>query len=189
MSINTAKYLDEVTSGFQKTMDEVKALCDPLEEKELNTPEGPGRWSMLQCLEHINLANEFYVKNIETKLEAETLPPASDMYRGHWKGRIFAKMNAPKPGDEIPMKIKTFKTMDPKPSLEKAFILDRFYDTHESLIEVIEKTRAINIDKVKIATALGPMVKLRIGEAYRFILAHTQRHMVQLRRIKSTVTD
>ena len=55
------------------------------------------------------------------------------------------------------------------------------------MIALVEKSRAVNIDRIKVPTALGSMVKLRLGEALRFIVAHTQRHLVQLERIKNVV--
>lgn len=187
MSVKTTKYLNEIEAGFRQAIDEVKSLVENTEGVKLNTPEAPGKWHMLQCIEHMSRATEVYVNNVQGKLQNETLPPANAEYKGHWKGRMFARMNAPKPGDEIPMKLKTFKSMEPPQELDSQTVLNRFYEVHEEMISVINKTRSVNIDKIKIATALGPMVKLRIGEAYRFLLAHTQRHMVQLRRIKNTV--
>lgn len=189
MSISTTTYLNEIEAGFRQAIDQVKSLVENTEGVELNTPEAPGKWHMLQCIEHMSRATELYVNNVSEKLNNGALPPSNQQYKGHWKGRMFAKMNAPKPGDEIPMKLKTFKTMEPPNELDAQTVLDRFYTVHEEMISAVNKTRDINIDKVKVATALGPMVKLRIGEAYRFVLAHTQRHVVQLKRIKNTVVN
>lgn len=189
MSINTTTYLNEIEAGFRQAIDEVKSLVENTEGISLNTPEAPGKWHMLQCIEHMSRATEVYVNNVAEKLQNGALPPANQEYKGHWKGRMFAKMNAPKPGEEIPMKLKTFKAMEPPQELDAQTVLDRFYTVHEQMIATVNNSRSINIDKVKVATALGPMVKLRVGEAYRFVLAHTERHLVQLKRIKSTVTN
>lgn len=189
MSVNTTSYLNEIASGFSQAIDEVTSLCGNASETQLTTPEAQGKWNMLQCIEHMSLATELYIKNIGTILKASNLPPANQQYKGHWKGRMFAKMNAPKSGGEIPMKLKTFKTMEPLPTLDKEQTIQRFCEVHQQLIDIVNESRSVNIDKIKVATALGSMVKLRVGEAYRFILAHTQRHMTQLKRIKNTVVD
>lgn len=187
MSVNTTTYLNETESSFRQAIDQVKSLVENTEGSVLNTPEAPGKWHMLQCIEHMSRATEVYINNVGDKMTNGALPTANQEYKGHWKGRMFAKMNAPKSGGVIPMKLKTFKSMEPPQDLDAQVVIDRFYAVHEEMIAVINKSRSINIDKVKIATALGPMVKLRIGEAYRFVLAHTQRHMVQLKRIKNAV--
>lgn len=188
MSVNTKEYLDEAAAGFESAISEVELLVANLDTRTLNTPEADGKWSMLECIEHMSLATEVYTKNIGDKIKEDSLPPASKDFKGHWKGRMFARMNAPKAGGEIPMKLKTFKSMEPKNQLKETEVINRFLSIHREIIDLIDQSRSVNIDRVKVATALGPMVKLRLGEAYRFILAHTQRHLVQLQRIKNTVT-
>lgn len=188
MAVATTGYLDEIENGFQQILKEARIIIDSTDEALLNQPEAPGKWSMLQCLEHMSLASKVYVDNVEQKLNNGQLPTASPRYKGHWKGRMFAKMNAPKPGGEIPMKLKTFKFMEPENTLDANKVINEFFSVHERFIELINESRSINIDKVKVVTALGSMVRLRMGEAFRFLLAHTQRHMVQLKRIKNTVS-
>ena len=185
--MNTTQYLNEIEQGFQAALETAKATISKADEAQLHLPEAPGKWNMLQCLQHLTLATRVYTENVKEALSTDNLAPASPEYKGHWKGRMFAKMNAPKPGGEIPMKVKTFKTMEPPPQLDSREVIDAFFAEHEYMIELINESRAINIDKVKVATALGSLVKLRLGEAYRFLLAHTQRHIVQLQRIKNTV--
>ena len=186
-TIKTSEYLDEMKAGFEQAINKVKSLVGSVDSEMLNQPEAPGKWSMLQCIEHMSLASQLYNENITAKLNNGQLQPAKATYKGHWKGRIFAKMNAPKPDGEIPMKLKTFKFMEPPVTLDGEQVINQFYSVHQTMIALIDESRAVNIDRVKVATALGNMVKLRLGEAYRFLLAHTQRHVVQLERIKNTV--
>lgn len=188
MAISTQKYLDGVISELEQAISRVEKLTANLDEKTLNLPEADGKWSMLQCIEHITLATAVYVKNFNEKLNGQQLPAAADNYKGHWKGKMFAKMNAPKPEGEIPMKLKTFKFLEPKSQLNSNTVMAEFKQVHEQMIGLVEKSRGVNIDRIKVPTALGSMVKLRLGEALRFIVAHTQRHLVQLERIKNTVT-
>jgi hypothetical protein len=187
MTVSTQKYLDGVINDLEKAIIQVTRLTENLDEKTLNLPETEGKWSMLQCIEHITLATAIYVKNFSEKLDGQQLPVAKDSYKGHWKGRMFAKMNAPKPEGEIPMKLKTFKFLEPKSQLHSQSVLAEFEQVHAQMIDLVEKCRGVNIDRIKVPTALGPMVKLRLGEALRFIVAHTQRHLVQLERIKATI--
>jgi uncharacterized damage-inducible protein DinB len=188
MTISAQKYLDEVVNDLKEAVTKVERLTENLDETTLNKLEAEGKWSMLQCIEHITLATAIYVKNFTEKLNSQQLPTAKDSYQGHWKGRMFAKMNAPKPEGAIPMKMKTFKFLEPKSQLRSQSVLAEFKQVHEQMIALVEKSRTVNIDRIKVATALGPMVKLRLGEALRFIIAHTQRHLVQLERIKATIT-
>lgn len=187
MQVNTQQYLNEVEKSLQNAIDVVKLLTQNINPVILNTPEAAGKWSMLQCIKHISLATSIYVRNVGEILAKPKLPGAKENFKGHWKGKWFAKMNAPKPGGEIPMKLKTFKSMEPAGNLNAEEIIDEFIKVHQQMIEVVNRSRIFNIDRIKVVTALGPMVKLRLGEAYRFITAHTDRHLVQLKRIEKTV--
>ena len=123
MAISTQKYLDGVVNELEQAISRVENLAQNLDEKTLNQPEAEDKWSMLQCIEHITLATAVYVKNFSEKLNGQQLPAATDNYKGHWKGKMFAKMNAPKPEGEIPMKLKTFKFLEPKSQLNSNTVM------------------------------------------------------------------
>ncbi len=184
--MEATEYLNNITKGFEKSIDDVINSVDGLSKTVLNIPEAEGKWSMLQCIKHMSLATQVYVENVEEKLLNGTYLGSSGSFKGSWKGRLFAKMNAPKPNGEIPNKLKTFKRMNPTNTLDREVVIDEFIATHQRFIELIKKSEVADLDKTKVATAI-PVVKLKLGDAYKFILAHTQRHVVQLKRIKKEV--
>ena len=75
------------------------------------------------------------------------------------------------------------KSMYPKEVLDKEETLREFNEIHGQLLAHLEKARQYDLNRIKISTALGPIVKLRMGDAFRFVIAHAQRHVVQLKRI------
>ena len=184
--MNSVDYLNEIANGFETCIDEVINVVDGCNQQTMNIPEGEEKWSMLQCIKHISLATQVYVDNVETTLKIEGLKPASVNFKGSWKGRFFAKMNEPKPTGEISNKLKTFKRMNPKNELNRQEVIDEFITTHQKFIDLIKQSEQVSLDKTKVSTAL-PIVKLRLGDAFKFILAHTRRHVVQLKRIKNVV--
>ena len=184
--MNSNKYLEEIATEFENQIDQVINLVDGVDRQTMNVAESEGKWSMLQCIEHMTLATQVYVQNVEEKLTDESNPASSGLFKGSWKGRLFAKMNAPKQDGSIRNKLKTFKTMEPAETLNREETIDRFVSTHQKFIELVKASEKVNLDKTRVATAL-PMIKLRLGDAYKFILAHTKRHVAQLSRIKRSV--
>ena len=136
----------------------------------------------------MSIATNVYVKNLSELLENGDTKPAIEEYKGGWMGRYLEKSNLPKQDGELKNKLKTFKWMDPDNQFERDEIMDEFILAHQKFIELIKQSEVVNLDRTKIQTAI-PMLKLRLGDAYKFLLAHTKRHVVQLHRIKTTVTS
>ena len=184
--MNSKQFIETTTQDFESIIDDVINVVNGLSQLTMNLPEAEGKWSMLQCIKHISLATGVYVKNVEGKLSSNSNQEDSGKFKGSWKGRLFAKMNAPKPNGDIPNKLKTFKFMEPSQELNREEVIDEFITVHQKFITLIKQSASIDLDKSRVQTAL-PVVKLRLGDAYLFLLAHTKRHVVQLKRIKTTV--
>lgn len=189
MIIEASKHIDSSKRELQQILDEVKTTLEGLSDVSLNTQEADGKWSILQCLKHLSIAVEVYNHNIDSALEAGNhKSPVSD-FKSHWKGDMFVKMIAPKENGVVKNNMKTMKTMNPEKSLDAQKTIDEFFNSHNEFIDLMEKSRAFNINRIKVNIAIGPLVKLRLGDAHRFIIAHAQRHIIQLRRIRSAVTQ
>ena len=80
--------------------------------------------------------------------------------------------------------MKTFGKLKPKISVgNKNEILDQFLNFQESILEVIEGLYDMNLTKPKIVTAAEPILKMRIGDALHFMVAHNQRHILQAQNV------
>lgn len=186
MVISSAQHITNSKLAMLDLLNEVRSIIENLDERTLNTPEGVEKWSMLQCLKHLSYAIEVYNENIENAFTIGKHNSPSESFKSHWKGDMFTKMISPKENGEI-KNMNTFKSMMPKVVMDSESTLAEFFALHEKFAELIEQSKDFNLNKVKVNTALGPMVKLRLGDAFRFIIGHAQRHLIQLKRIKATV--
>ena len=186
MVISSEQHIANSKTAISDFLSQVRSTIENLDERTLNTPEDVEKWSMLQCLKHLSYAIEVYNENIEQAFTVGKHNSPSETFKSHWKGDMFTKMISPKDNGEIKT-MKTFKSMMPKVVMESEDTLAEFFSLHEKFAELIEQSKAFDLNKVKVNTALGPMVKLRLGDAFRFIIGHAQRHLIQLKRIKATV--
>jgi hypothetical protein len=186
MQIPAKQHIDNSVKRLEDILLEVKTITGDLSEETLNKLEGPQKWSILQCLKHLSIANGIYVKNIASAFEKYP-KQVDDVFRSHWKGDWFTKMISPKNDGEVKNSMKTMKSMDPETNLDPKQTLEEFFAIHDQFIELIKASEDYSLNKVKVPTALGPMVKLRLGDAYRFLIGHTERHLTQLKRIRNAV--
>lgn len=85
-------------------------------------------------------------------------------------------------GKKRKFKMKTFDFFVPTIDEEKVEqVFSTFQSNKMRFNELIKLARKKNLKGVKIPTALGQKVKFYIPECMEFILAHEQRHIVQIK--------
>jgi hypothetical protein len=125
---------------------------------------------------------EPYLKQFNRKLENRknnNIKIADEYKPGFW-GSWFTKLIAPGKNNKIKNKMGTMKAIDPSSSeLNVAMVMDDFGDIIEGLLRVLDEVRTLDIEKIKIKTLLGNLVKFRMGDAFTFTVAHMKRHTLQ----------
>ena len=149
----------------------------PLET--LNWKSSPDSWSVLECLEHLNRYGDYYIPEIEKRITASTHGP-SKIFKSDWLGNYFAKTMLPK---EKLNKMKTFKSMDPNGSSLDKGVLTKFIAQQQSLIQLLTLASQADLSKTKTGISISKWIKLRLGDTFRVVIYHNQRHMAQAERV------
>jgi hypothetical protein len=153
-----------------------------LTDNQLNWKPSAKSWSISECLEHIILSGQFYVEEIQkqfVKFIPEREPLDIDFHSGIL-GNFLAKSMKPGQKGKIRFKMKTMKRMEPGKSdinIRKLFNDFQVYQTN--ILSVIEKSRYYNINTIKVNSSIGRILKFKLGNALRFVVAHNQRHIQQ----------
>lgn len=150
-------------------------------ETELNFKQNPESWSILECLEHLNLYGDFYLVEIEKRiLEANTSPIL--VFKSGFFGNYFANSMQPKSDGSIDNKMNTFKDKNPVNSELSITTIDRFIKQQRQMLTLLEAAKKVNLTKIKTKITL-PILKFRLGDTFRFVIAHNNRHLVQASRL------
>lgn len=172
------------TEELRNLLSELETL--PLELKTAAPSEGS--WTVAQCLDHMNIATELYLDQLEAKIS--TLKPSkTDVYNGTFLGGYFSKSLAPTEGGEIKSKMKTLKVFIPadQPSYDE--VAARFSQNLDRYEKILIVCSGMNLRSFKVTTALGPILKFYVGDAMKFIQAHNLRHAQQIRNILAAVSE
>lgn len=160
-----------------KTANEFKNLSTD----QVNYKENAEKWSILECLEHVNLYGDFYLKEIENSILAAQLSQTSTFKSGFF-GNRFAVSMQPKPDGTIPNKMKTFKDKNPVNSNLPITTIDRFIKQQKQMLTLLEQAEKVDLT-IKTKTTL-PLIKFRLGDTFRFVIYHINRHIVQAKKIE-----
>src|SRR5690606_11364077 len=95
-------------------------------------------------------------------------------------GGYFAKSMLPK---EKLNKMKTFKDKDPMGSKLDKTSIDRFISQQAQILNLLDKSREIDLNKTKTAISISKLIKLKIGDTFRVVIYHNERHIVQANKI------
>jgi len=174
---------DEVVST-QKILKAAQALQE-YSEDQLNRQPAEGKWSVLECLEHLNLYGDFYHPEMKKRMAAAAPSPADAPYKGTVLGNYFVKSVGP---ETIAKTMNTFKDKNPSGSkLEKKTTLDRFIKQQEELLELLTAAKNVDLKKVKTGITISNWIKLRLGDTIRVVVHHNERHWVQLENVLKTI--
>lgn len=139
-----------------------------------------GRWSVVQILEHLNAYNRHYLPLIEKELALVTHDTNAWFSSGYW-GEKFTKSMKPTNVFEIKNKMKTAKKMSFPNSLNVETVTAEFLASQDKLVELLDRAKGKDLAKIHIPITFTKLIKLRLGDTFRFLIAHEQRHLIQAR--------
>lgn len=182
MTINRIDLINNLKSDIQKAIVQAENF-KKLSNSQLNHKENAEKWSILECLEHTNLYGDFYLKEIETRILSAKPSKMATVFKSSVLGNYFANSMQPKADGTIPNKMKTFKDKNPSNSNLPITIIDRFIKQQRQMLTLLEQGKQIDLQKTKTSTTL-PLIKFRLGDTFRFVIYHINRHLLQASRVK-----
>mgnify|MGYP001059684512 FL=1 len=86
------------------------------------------------------------------------------------------------PGEAMkPMK--TFVSMDPAGNSLDKQVLHAFIRQQDRLLELLAQAATVNLKNTKTAISITRLIRLRLGDTFRFVIYHNHRHIVQAQRL------
>ncbi|MFO7721089.1 MAG: DinB family protein [Gillisia sp.] len=177
MKIRTEELIFDLIERTKHTFNKAERLKSiPIEK--LNSRPSAESWSALECLEHLNLYGEYYLPEIRNRIKNSKFQPEEFFYSG-LLGNYFSKSMLPK---ENLKKIKTFKDKDPIGSQLDLSTLKRFLEQQKTLMELLEHSKNVSLNKTKTAISISRFIKLKLGDTFRVLVYHNQRHLIQAQK-------
>ena len=180
--MQSEKLIQSLLEQTRQIINQVEKLktCDL---QALTWKEDETSWNILECLEHLNLYGEFYLPQIESKIENSSTK-ADGEFKGSLLGSYFAKSMLPK---EKLNKMKTFKDKNPLNAKLDKMVIDKFLDQQNRLLELLNQSRKVSLNKVRIPTSISKLVRLNLGNTFQFFINHMIRHLNQINRIQTAM--
>jgi uncharacterized damage-inducible protein DinB len=140
----------------------------------------PGQWSVAQVLEHLNSYGRYYLPAIDKAMSF------SNSQREAWfnsgvLGNYFTNMMKPKTVFEVKNKMKAPKDHSPQPQLDADKVIEEFLEQQQRLLRQLEAAKNKSLGSIRVPISITKLLKLKLGDTFRFLIAHEQRHFIQAR--------
>jgi hypothetical protein len=162
---------------------DAERLVADLDEEAVNWTPAAGGWSVAQCLSHLTLMNDFYLREWP-----EALAAAAHADRGSFRGlhptpfgRWFVRYLEP----PYRMKSKAAPTATPPARVPRDTLLRDFKQSHETYRHLVRGSAAVDVNRVVHANALIKQVKMRLSTVLMIIPAHDRRHLWQAANVRA----
>lgn len=178
MKVSSKDLIQDLIERTQKSIQEAEKF-KLLSDKELNTRNSSDSWSILECLEHLNLYGDFYLPEIENRMLVSNSKNVT-VFNSGMLGNYFAKIMLPR---EKLNTMKTFKDKNPIHSVLDKKCIDRFIQQQRKILGLLDIACHKNLTKIKTSISISKWIKLRLGDTFRVVIYHNVRHIAQANKI------
>jgi len=135
----------------------------------------------------LNLCRDQYIRSILPRITLAPDYPA-DRYVSGWLGDwIYARV-MPR-ADGTVFKIKTRKAYCVSgETLDAREVLESFQRKCDALDDILRHAATKNLQRIRIPFYFSKLVRLRLGDTLRIMVAHSERHLLQAQRVRVAVT-
>jgi DinB superfamily len=176
MQIERNQLIDDLISITDRSSLTVKKFKH-LSADQLNFKRRAEEWSVLECIEHLNLYGDFYLPELEKQILAQEQNPEATVFKSGTIGNYFTNLMQVKNGKL--KKMKSPKDKNPIGSTLSPTTLDRFLKQQEKLKSLLLQAKKIDLTKARTSISLTNLIRLRLGDTFRFFVYHIERHVAQ----------
>ena len=184
MKANQQALLQELLQLTESASESLNKFRD-LTLSQLNFKKTQETWSILECIEHLNLYGKFYLPELEKALISSSKVGRDNIYESSFLGDFF--VDSIRAGNK--KKMKATQAMTPVQSDLSVTTIDLCIKQMDLLKALLNQAKERDLVKMKTPISLTRFLKLRLGDTIRFLVYHNERHMQQAERVYSTVLN
>lgn len=181
--------LEEMLSRSTAMTRAATVLVEGLSSEQWNFKPSPAAWSMAQVIEHLTLTNGPYLEGAIARLSQSGNPSSTGDFRSGWLGELFYRRLQPGDGGRIKPAPAPGFLRPSESTINPAAAWQKFLDQQAQLEAVIRQAAGVNLNLVKIPSAISKLLKFPLGDVLRIVVAHNDRHLLQMQRIKRALNE
>lgn len=180
-AIPQEEMLRDTEAQLDRINEKARALAGHLSAEQLHWQPPGGGWSVAQVFEHLAASNESYLIRIPEVLQrAHTAggAPNGVIWKPSFFGKLLIRSLEPSSTRSMPAP-KIWRPTHTRPD----GALERFIRSQEQLAALIPTAREVDLTRTRVASPASRLVRVNLGDVFRILVVHGQRHLGQVRRV------
>lgn len=177
------KQLADIAAQFDHAQARVDKLADEIADERWSIRNDPARWSVGECVAHLNLTNAAYEPRIRKAIEEARKLPRVDRgtYKHDFIGWLFGTLTGPLPtiGKTRIGRVKTMPDFIPAGSIPKQELVAEYKRLQLEINRMVKECEGLAIDKVRITSPFGEKIRYSLFSTFRILPRHEERHIDQ----------
>ena len=178
--------MEALISQLQDIRSRARELVKGLSPEQLTQRPDPAKWSIAECLAHLNNTARGYFPSIDAAIQRGRAE--NTLGQGPFKpgplGSLLKWIAEPPP---------KFRIRAPKSILPLANIgnpnrvVAEFMQVQDEWERLLKAMNGLNLKKIKCVTPLATLPKLRLAAPIPWMLAHERRHLLQAEKVRASL--
>jgi hypothetical protein len=153
----------------------------PLSIAQLKWRPDPASWSIVECLDHLNLTIGLYLPKIDKAIQKGIRPNGNHPASTTDQCELDAvRMAEPTAG--IPQAAPA--ALQPAAAVDLDWLVDRFHLMRDRYADAVRRTMSLDLAHVPVVQPLHPFLRT-LGGTLAFLAAHERRHIRQAEEIRN----
>ena len=177
----------ELIQNLDQTVRQGIARIEELKQRPVNELQSAplqGDWTAPQHLFHLNFYASFYTEALEACLDQAKSTPKPN-FRSGWLGNYFTQIIGPTEEDaalKTTMKSPANAVPPAASTLDPAAELETYLGFQHRLLYLLQRAQQVDLGAHRVPTSLSNLIRLKLGDTFRFVIAHQERHLQHLER-------
>lgn len=179
VEILKSEQLNTWGDAFETGLERMLALTQGLSRGAFNFKPAPGRWSVGQCIEHLNVSMRIYLDAMEPVIEKANRRSDTRYGRGPFMGRVLL-VALRTPGMRYPAP----RRFQPgRGALDPDRVCKDFHRQATRMQRAIKRCDGLALDSVTMPWPVLRPVRISLAQAIELQILHTDRHLKQAERV------
>jgi DinB family protein len=173
--------LEAIVADFNLATDRLRALAHRVPESRWSERVDPSRWSIAECVGHLNLTSDAYLPLMQTGLaqaRQQTIGSLGHRYRRDFIGWVLWRTAGP----PVRLRVKTTAPLVPTPASPPDLVA-AFERLQEAQLSCLREAEGLPIDRVTITSPFNARLKYNLYAAMTILPRHQHRHLWQAEQV------
>lgn len=176
-----ASQIQDIIAQFERAQQRLHRVVAGVPDERWAVRKEPARWSVAECVAHLNLTGRGYVPLLRQALgEARAVGgERTGSYRQGFVGWLVAKAVGPVPRGRGWSRARTIPAFMPSGDLPRATVLAEFDRLQAEQIALARAADGLPLEAVNVTSPFNPKIRYNVYAALVILPRHQERHINQ----------